>query len=114
MKKRDPIDLVQSIKIERGIDCPPINLTSPWTYLALKMKAGDSVRLDRYEHVLKLKYALLRLGFAFVRRKFADDHWRVWKLKKSGRPSKKPSIPDRVYYASREQIVIGSKTRRRQ
>lgn len=105
--KRDPIDMISSLKIDKGIACPPVNMTSPWTYLALKMKVGDSVQLDRYEHVLKLKYALLRLGFAFVRRKFSDDCWRVWKRKKSGRSSKNPRIPKRVYFAKRSQIVTG-------
>lgn len=111
-KKRDPITLIEAIKIESGIDCPPVNMTSPWTYLAMKMKVGDSVRLERYDHVLKLKYALLRLGFAFVRRKFSEDDWRVWKVKKSGRTSKNPKMPERVYYSDRSQIIIGSKKRK--
>ena len=82
-------------------------MTSPWTYLALKMKVGDSVQLDRYEHVLKLKYALLRLGFAFVRRKFSDDCWRVWKQKRKVAEAQKSHNSQRVYFAKRSQIVTG-------
>lgn len=107
--KRDPISLINSIKIEKGIPCPPINMTSPWTYIALKMRVGDSIKLERYDHVLKIKYALLRLGFAFVRRKFGEDDYRVWKMPKSKRGSKNPTIPDRAYYTTREGIIIGSK-----
>lgn len=107
--KRDPISIIDSIKIEKGIPCPPINMTSPWTYIALKMHVGDSIKLERYDHVLKIKYALLRLGFAFVRRKFGDDDYRVWKMPKSKRGSKNPTIPDRAYYTTRAAVIVGSR-----
>jgi hypothetical protein len=109
-KKTDSFEVLNSIKIESGIEPPPQNLTSPWSYFAMKMKVGDSVEVERYDYLLRLKYNILRFGFGITIRKLGESRWRIWKIKKTGNKPNNPSIPDRVYYGERNQIIIsGSK-----
>ena len=109
--KADPISILDNIVIESHIDPPPVNLTSPWTHLVFKMKFNQSCVLDRQDYVLKFKYACIRLGFGFSRRRISESEWRVWKIERTeDTDPKKPKIPDRAYYADRGMIVIsGSK-----
>jgi hypothetical protein len=102
------MELVSNIKIESGILPPPINMTSPWTHIAYSMKVGDSILLNKYDDVLKIKYALLRLGFLSVRRRIDADSWRIWKVERSFAKKRGKKIPKCVLYSNQTRLVIAA------
>lgn len=104
-RSKNDVEIIADIKIESGIQPPPVNMSSPWTHLAFNMKVGDSVELTNACHVHKLRYALMRLGFCHIRRKFSDTHFRVWKVTRAH--LKKKKIPKHILYSVRNQTIIG-------
>jgi hypothetical protein len=103
--KRQKLEFIHGIEIESGVEPPPMNMTSPWSYLAWNMKANESVLLKSYDHVMKLKHSILKLGFKTIRRKIGEDQWRIWKVHK--KYNKSPS-GNPIQYSKRTLDVISS------
>lgn len=105
-KKHADTQYVHGIVIDKGVECPPVNMTSPWTFLAFKMAPGDSVEVKSRDHLDKLKDAISRLGFHPIRRKLGEEHYRIWKMAKGYKA--KRQVGDWVKYADRTTTFIAS------
>ena len=71
---------MEKFRIEKGIALPPPRANSPVLNLALRMQAGDSVKVGK-THCVSLCQAIRRHGGEAAMRKIDDDTWRVWRTK---------------------------------
>jgi hypothetical protein len=69
--------------IEKGIPVPSKGKgQSTWKHLALNMEVGDSVLVNGRLEAMKLRNAIVRLGFRCVTRGNDKPQPRVWKVVK--------------------------------